>query len=134
MIQSIVWRQVGDQHKSGYRVRRSFTKWLTSFVWQLRLNQAIKLQEMRGQPRIIKALHAALREKEPMYLDDWQKTNIEVGNAVEDLHDLTEWLREEKDYAKADRLRTIMGRLARSVPQDLREDNSPIRNRARSYK
>lgn len=42
---------------------------------------------------------------------------LAIEAAVSDLHDVMQWLRDEKDYAKADRLRNIAGRLARAVPE-----------------
>ena len=36
-----------------------------------------------------------------------------IGDAVDDLADVIEWLREEKMFGQSDRLRTIAGRLAR---------------------
>lgn len=58
--------------------------------------------------------------------------NQSIGDSVDDLNDVMEWLREEKQYEKADRLRTIIGRLARLR----RPDNNPnlIVEIARGYK
>ena len=36
---------------------------------------------------------------------------LEVGAAVDDLSDVIEWLRDEKQYEKSDRLRSIRKRL-----------------------
>ena len=40
------------------------------------------------------------------------ETRKRVGEAVDDLADVIEWLKAEKQFDKADRLRTIAGRLA----------------------
>ena len=36
-----------------------------------------------------------------------------IGDAVDDIHDVMNWLREDKLFRQSDRLRTIAGRLAR---------------------
>ena len=57
--------------------------------------------------------------------------NTNIGSAVDDLSDVIDWLREEKEYEKADRIRTIAGRLARLQRPDT--DKSSIRNIARGW-
>ena len=114
------------------------TNFITAAIWRFRLRQALKIADMRRQPKVIKALHAALREQSPQYLDDWRKTMREVGDAVDDLSDLMELLREGKHYAEADRLRTIMSRLANAVPSHQTRHKRGkiylIRDIARTYK
>lgn len=36
-----------------------------------------------------------------------------IGDSIDDIHDVMNWLREEKLFRQSDRLRTIAGRLAR---------------------
>ena len=60
------------------------------------------------------------------------KTNQAICWAVDDLHQVMEWLREGKHYAESDRLRTIIGRLARAVPKS--DEPNLIRTIARGYK
>lgn len=43
--------------------------------------------------------------------------DTETENSISDLIDLMEWLRQDGLYAQSDRLRTIIGRLARTMPQ-----------------
>lgn len=69
--------------------------------------------EFRGMPQALRA-----------YADG-------VGEAVDDLHDVMDWLREEKDFAKSDRLRVIAGRLARLIHTQSRPDM--LREKARTY-
>jgi len=57
----------------------------------------------------------------------------EIGYSVDDLYDLMEWLRAERQFAQADRLRTILGRLARSLPPPRETDRGLIRTIARGY-
>lgn len=55
-----------------------------------------------------------------------------LSYAIDDLHDLMSWLREEGQYEKADRLRTILGGMARSLNA---RDNEPTwRTIAKGYK
>ena len=114
------------------------TNFITTAIWRFRLRQALKIADMRRQPKVIKALHAALREQSPQYLDDWRETMREVGDAVDDLSDLMELLRAGKHYAEADRLRAIMSRLANAVPwhqtHHKRGKIFLIRDIARTYK
>ncbi len=58
-----------------------------------------------------------------------------MGDAVDDIADVMDWLREEGQFDKADRLRTIAGRLAKGV--DLKYQGGPpdlIRNIAKGWK
>lgn len=114
-------------------------RFLASFVWRWRLRQALKISDMERQPIVIMALHSALREHTPTYLKDWHSTMHEVGGAVDDLHDLMEWMREDGLYEKSDRLRVIMARLAKSIPEHkIRYDQSGkvylLRDISRTYK
>jgi hypothetical protein len=60
--------------------------------------------------------------------------NTGIGNAVDDLSDVIDWLREEKDYEKADRLKTIAGRLARMQrPSSVPYSNKLTREIARGW-
>jgi hypothetical protein len=45
----------------------------------------------------------------------WYALGIECHNTVSDITDVIEWLREEKQFDKSDRLRTIRDRLQKSV-------------------
>ena len=130
----IFYRQIGNCGAGGYRVRRSFKWFIMRPIWNWRLRQAIKIADMARQPDVIKALHRALREHEPMYLETWRETNHEVGDAVDDLYDLMEWLREDKAYPQSDRLRAIIGRLSRAAPNDHTAKKNTIRNIARTFK
>lgn len=58
--------------------------------------------------------------------------NQSIGDSVDELCDVIEGLREEKQYDKADRLRTITGRLARL--QRPANNKNLIREIARGYK
>lgn len=136
---SLFYEQVGEQGDGGYRRRRSFSRWLASFVWRFRLNQALKITDMRRQPTVYAAMWDAISYRSPQYLKDWKETNRMVGDAVDDLYDLMEWLREGKHYAEADRLRTIISRIASAVPEhQIRRDKNGkmflLRDIARTYK
>ena len=130
----IYHRRVGDIGNGGYLVRRSFKGFIMRPIWNWRFRQAIKIADMARQPDVIKALHKALREHEPMYLETWRETNHKVGDAVDDLYDIMEWLRKDKAYPQADRLRAVIGRLARAVPMDHMARKTAIRNIARTFK
>lgn len=106
-------------------------------VSRWRLRQALKIADC--SPDVIMALHRALRESEPKYLQSWRKMMHDIGNAVDDMNDVMEWLREGGFYEQADRVRTITGRLARIVPEHrVRHDENGhmflIRDLARTYK
>ena len=47
---------------------------------------------------------------------DWKKSSLIVLETVDDLCDVMEWLREDNLFRQADRLRTLISRLAKSVP------------------
>ena len=58
-----------------------------------------------------------------------------IGDAVDEINDVIEWMRNEKLYAQADRLRTIAGRLARLRPaSEAEEATQQIRSIARGWK
>ena len=60
-----------------------------------------------------------------------------MGTAIDDLYEVAEWLREEKDYQRSDRLRTIIGRLARSRPDGPASDvfqKNLVRTMAREWR
>lgn len=62
-------------------------------------------------------------------------TDDGLGSAVDDLYDVIEWLREDKQFDKADRVRTIAGRLARlQLPLGTDEKSDAIRDIARGWK
>ena len=67
-------------------------------------------------PDEARELYQKLRLREPMFLEDWRRMGVGLQDIVDDLVDVIEWLRDEQDYAKSDRLRTLAGRLARQVP------------------
>ena len=69
ILERIFYRQIGNHGAGGYRVRRSFKGFIMRPIWSWRLRQAIKIADMARQPDVIKALHKALREYEPMYLE-----------------------------------------------------------------
>ena len=71
--------------------------------------------ESKGYPQKIKAM------------------NSDMGRAVDDLFDLMEVLRAEKNYEGADRLRTIIGRLARARTA-IAEDSDLVRTMAKDWK
>jgi len=107
-----------------------------NLIWRFRLSQALKIAEMRGQPDVISALHKALREASPFYLNDWKSTMDEIGGIVDDMVAVMEWLRKNKHYEEADRVRTLAGRLARLIPNYPifgAWDNNLTRTRARTY-
>lgn len=56
-----------------------------------------------------------------------------TGHAVDDIHDVMEWLREDRMFGQSDRLRTIAGRLARLRRGDVLEPSDAIRTLARSW-
>lgn len=90
----------------------------------------------RKDPEAAKSLYMLTSYKEPMFVAAWREQAAVVQTAVDDLHDVIEWLRETKNFAQADRVRTIAGRLARSVgkyPAFSGYDDSLIRNIARDW-
>ena len=58
----------------------------------------------------------------------------EIGDAVDDIADVMEWLRSEKQFDKADRLRTIAGRLARLQQDDESYPIDSLRRIAKDWK
>ena len=103
-------------------------------IYNWRLAQALKIADMRREPKVIKALHKALREHEPLYLKNWQDSQNEVGDAVDDLLHVMEWLREGEHYDEADRIRTIAGRLARSRKYPFFERKELLRSVAKTFR
>jgi hypothetical protein len=67
-------------------------------------------------PEQVEALFDKVRMQYPAFVSDWKKSSLAAQTAVDDIADVMEWLREDRHFAQADRLRTIAGRLARSVP------------------
>lgn len=67
---------------------------------------------------------------------DILELNRRIADAVDDLDAMIEWLREEKQFEKADRLRTITGRIARL--RVIEPNNSPSKDlvceQARGYR
>ena len=57
-----------------------------------------------------------------------------IARDVDELADVMEWLRGDKHFAQADRLRTIIGRLARCVPPVVHETPDWIIAIARGWK
>lgn len=88
-------------------------------------------------PKGAAAYFDAIGERRPQFVAEWHASMKRVQDAVDDLHDVYEWLREDKHYKQADRIRTICGRLARAVPAHpvFSAWDSPmlIRNLARTY-
>jgi hypothetical protein len=79
-------------------------------------------------------------EPAPWFLTDnktlWNWITSRLGDAVDDLNDVIDWLREDGQYEQADRLRTITGRIARLQRPEFRlKDTAPlIRDIARGFK
>lgn len=61
--------------------------------------------------------------KEPLYVEAWKRMESTVASAVDDLVDVIDWLRESKHYPEGDRVRTIVGRLARARTEQYREED-----------
>jgi hypothetical protein len=57
-----------------------------------------------------------------------------TGDTIDDLIEVMEWLRSEKQFDKADRLRTIIGRLARLRPDVAESESGSNRDKARGWK
>lgn len=58
---------------------------------------------------------------------------LDVGDCIDDLHQVMEILRECGYYEMSDRLRTIVGRLSKVVPEVVCSEKA-IRNISRTYK
>ncbi|MGP9790718.1 hypothetical protein [Roseinatronobacter sp. NSM] len=74
------------------------------------------LVERRSTPNDVENIFDRLSLQRPKFVEDWKHTSRSAQEAVDDMVDVMEWLREEGKFEQADRLRTIAGRLARSVP------------------
>lgn len=76
-------------------------------------------------------------DRRPQFVEEWHQSMKRVQDAVDDLHDVYLWLKEDGHYKQSDRIRTIVGRLARAVPAHpiFSAWDSPllIRNLARTY-
>ncbi len=76
-------------------------------------------------------------DRRPEFVAEWKASLLRVQESVDDLHDVYEWLRGNKHYKEADRIRTIVGRLARAVPAhpifSAWDNPKLIRNLARTY-
>ena len=76
-------------------------------------------------------------DRRRQFVKEWHTSMHRVQSAVDDLHDVFEWLRENKHYKEADRIRTIVGRLARAVPAhpifSAWDNPMLIRNLAKTY-
>ena len=57
-----------------------------------------------------------------------------IGTAIDDIHDVMEWLREDRLFRQSDRLRTIGGRLARLQRPFVGDRAFLIRDIARGWK
>ena len=58
---------------------------------------------------------------------------IGIGDAIDDLFDVMEWLRSEKLFAQSDRIRTISGRLARLRGPSPDKNSTSVRDIACSW-
>lgn len=90
----------------------------------------------RRDPKTCLALFSIGNQNRPMFVSDWYRTSNSVLHLVDDLFEVMNWLRDDKLYAQADRIRTLLARLAKSVPHypvffGDREDL--IRNVVRTY-
>lgn len=62
------------------------------------------------------------------------ETDRALGTLVDDMHDVMGVLRQEKNYAASDRMRTLTGRAARIRRRDVSEGENLVRSIARDYK
>jgi hypothetical protein len=101
------------------------------------MSDAIKELLTSKDPTIYAEIYAALRLREPAFLEEWKAQGKAALDIVDDLHDVMEWLRDEKLFAQSDRVRTLLSRLANSVPPHPIfggwDGRDLIRNLARSY-
>jgi len=96
----------------------------------------INIALSRKDPEAAQSLYMLTSYKEPMFVAAWKDQAAAAQDAVDDLYDVMQWLRETKNFAHADRVRTIAGRLARSVlrcPAFDGYDDNLIRNIARDW-
>lgn len=91
----------------------------------------------RKDPEAAQSLYMLTSFKEPMYVQAWKQQAAAAQSAVDDLFDVMEWLRADKHFAQADRVRTIMARLAKAVAYipafGSWDGDDLIRNMARSF-
>lgn len=76
-------------------------------------------------------------DNKTFYHKKWTGMISDVKPAVDDLIEVMEWLRSEERYEQSDRLRTIVGRLARSLPGPVfyyKPGSEPNHIRARRFK
>lgn len=59
--------------------------------------------------------------------------DLQIGNAIDDLYDIMNWLRKEERFSGSDRIRTIVGRLARARRKSWLEQGT-VREIARKFK
>ena len=69
------------------------------------------------------AMYKLTSYKEPLYVSSWKRMESTVASAVDDLVEVIDWLRDGKHFAESDRVRTIVGRLARSRTEYYGESN-----------
>lgn len=70
----------------------------------------------RKEPDTAKALFSLAGTYHPAFVEEWRSTSVQVLDVVDDLYEVMEWLREDKLFSQSDRVRTLTGRLARTVP------------------
>lgn len=91
---------------------------------------------LRGDLETINREHRGSRQRAAFapFFDRVDKYDADIGTAVDDLHDLMDWMRQDGNYAHSDRLRSIMGRLARARRNEPDAGQSSYRQIARGYK
>lgn len=96
---------------------------MTKAVEEYSAKELMQIVFSRRDPEAIESLYGATRTYGPLFIKTWKEQEKVVRSAVDDLYDVIEWLREEKHYTQADRLRTITGRLARET---FKQDNPEL--------
>lgn len=86
-------------------------KFLSSFT----AKQLVDVAMARRDPEAAKSLYMLTSYKEPQFVKSWHEQASATGAVIDDLVDVMEWMREDKLFAQADRLRTLIGRLSRVV-------------------
>lgn len=76
----------------------------------------IDIAMARRDPEAARALYMLTSDKEPMFVEEYHQVCFKAQQIVDDLFDVMEWLRRDSLFAQADRVRTLLARLARSVP------------------
>lgn len=85
--------------------------------WLSRLKMDIARRwVLQASPQDAAKFYAAKGWNRDQFVGDWDRTSRAAQYAVDDLVAVIDWLRHDGHFAQADRLRTIAGRLARSVP------------------